>query len=166
MKKLLTVLFAAFAIGSFAFAETYISANDLENQTLVSDLACEDGFVIHATPEKNVEISTQTSDCPNEANGEVYTKRIKLGGTGKIGYRTISFDAKAGQKITVCAKSSSKTDARVVNLLDAEGNVVASGEAAAYPSKISVDEFTVPADGTYNIASKSSAIYIYSIVVK
>lgn len=169
MKKIiatLTAMFAAFAMGTFAFAETYINANDLESQTLTADLPCEDGFVIHATPEKNIEVGKQSSDCPNEVNGEVFTKRIKIGGKGSVDFRSISFDAKAGQKITVYSKSSSKTDARIVLLLDATGAEVARGEAAAYPAEISVGEFTAPADGTYYITSKSSTIYVYSIIVK
>ncbi len=169
MKKIIatfTAMLAAFAMGTFAFAESYINANDLENQTLTANLECEDGFVIHATPEKNIEVSGQSSDCPNEVNGEVFTKRIKIGGSGNINYRSISFNAKAGQKITVYSKSSSKTDARLVVLLDATGAEVATSEAGIYPSNISVGEFTAPADGTYFITSKKSTIYVYSIIVQ
>ncbi|WP_191013423.1 PPC domain-containing protein [Treponema zioleckii] len=169
MKKIiatLTAMFAAFAMGTFAFAETYINANDLESQTLTSNLECEDGFVILATPEKNMEISKQSSDCPNEVNGEVFTKRIKIGGAGKVDYRSISFNVKAGQKITVYSKSTSKTDARLVALLAADGSEVGTSEAGIYGDKISVGEFTAPADGTYYVTSKKSGIYVYSIIVK
>ncbi|MBP5283635.1 MAG: pre-peptidase C-terminal domain-containing protein [Treponema sp.] len=169
MKKIMSkiaTLAAIFMLGSFASAEGYISANDLQKGNVTDVLKCEDDFTIIATPEKNVEITSQSQDCPCEANGEVFTQRIKIGGAGKVDYRSISFPAKAGQKVTVAAKSSSKTEARVVNLLDAEGAVIASGEAGAYPEAITVSELTIPADGTYYITSKKSTIYVYLIEVK
>ena len=58
MKKIiatLTAIAAAMTLG--AFAEKYVSANDLELGTVAEDKALEDDFVIKATAEKIVEIT-------------------------------------------------------------------------------------------------------------
>jgi len=166
MKKLMAVIAATFMMGAAVFAEAYISANDLEPQVITSEVKCEDGFTLIATPEKGMEVSKQSSDCPNSVGDETFTKRIKIGGSGKVEYRSISFPAKAGQTVTVYSKSSSKTESRLVALLDAEGKTVATSEAGAYPSEISVGTFKIEADGTYYITSKKSTIYVYEIIVK
>lgn len=168
MKKIiaaLTAIAAAMTLG--AFAEKYVSANDLELGTLTADKALEDDFTIKATEEKSVEISKQSSDCPNTiATGEVFTQRIKIGGAGKPDFRNISFPAKAGQKVTVYCKSSSKTDDRVALVCSEDGTQVGSVVAASYPGEISSGVVQISADGNYYVTSKNSTIYIYEIVVE
>ena len=46
MKKIIAVLAAAFMFGTFAFAEGYICANDLEKGQITSEKSEEDGFVV------------------------------------------------------------------------------------------------------------------------
>lgn len=168
MKKIiaaLTAIAAAMTLG--AFAEKYVSANDLELGTLTADKALEDDFAIKATEEKSVEISKQSSDCPNTiATGEVFTQRIKIGGMGNADYRSIFFPAKAGQKVTVYCKSSSRTDERVALVCTAEGVEVGSVVAGSYEGEISSGVVAIPADGNYYVTSKHSTIYIYEIVVE
>ncbi len=167
MKKIiatLTAIAAAMTLG--AFAEKYVSANDLELGTVAEDKALEDDFVIKATAEKIVEITKQSSDCPNSVGDETFTQRIKIGGKGDVTCRSIQFPAKAGQKVTVYAKSSSKTDNRIVAVLAEDGTQVGTAEAAAYAGEISVGSVTLPADGNYFVTSGKSGIYIYEIIVE
>ncbi|MDY2844446.1 MAG: hypothetical protein SOT81_10775 [Treponema sp.] len=167
MKKIiatLTAIAAAMTLG--AFAEKYVSANDLELGTVAEDKALEDDFVIKATAEKIVEITKQSSDCPNSVGDETFTQRIKIGGKGDVTCRSIQFPAKAGQKVTVYAKSSSKTDNRIVAVLAEDGTQVGTSEAAAYAGEISVGSVTLPADGNYFVTSGKSGIYIYEIIVE
>lgn len=168
MKKIIAALTAfAAAMAINVFAEKYVSANDLELGTLTENKTLEDDFTIMATAEKNVEVTTQSADCPNSiATGEVFTQRIKLGGAGSSEYRNISFPAKAGQKVTVYCKSSSKTDSRTVNVCSADGAVVGTVEAAAYTGDISSGVVAIPADGNYYATSSKSTIYIYEIVIE
>lgn len=78
------------------------------------------------------------------------------------------FTAKGKTDITVYLASSSKTDARVCNLVSAaDGTIVA--EIAA-PADDGVSAFigtaTVPAAGKYFLTSKSSGIYVFGVTVK
>ncbi|MBQ0050954.1 MAG: hypothetical protein KBT11_02695 [Treponema sp.] len=166
MKKLIATLTAlAAAMTMSVFAEKYISANDLTKGTIYENLACEDDFVITANEEKSVEIGGQSSDCPNTALGETFTQRIKLG-SGKFDFRSITFPAKAGQTVTVVCKSSSKTDARVISVLNEAGEEVGTVPAGAYPEEMSVGKVKIPADGNYAVTPKKNTIYIYEVVVE
>lgn len=167
MKKIIATLTAiAAAMTMSVFAEKYISANDLEKVTLTADLACEDNFVIHATEEKSVEIGKQSQDTPCEANGETFTQRIKLPGSGKLTHRSIEFPAKAGQKVTIIAKSSSKTDSRVLLVQNAAGATIGQAAAPAYPDQLAPETIQIPEDGQYFVLSKKDAIYVYCISVE
>ena len=166
MKKLIATLTAlAAAMTMSVFAEKYISANDLEKETLTANKTCEDDFTITASDEKSVEIGSQSSDCPNAVNGEVFTKRIKLG-SGKFAFRSITFPAKAGQKVTVYCKSSSKTDARVISVLNEKNEEVGTIDAKAYPDEMSTGSVTIPEDGNYAVTPKKNTIYVYEVIVE
>lgn len=164
MKKILAVLSAALLFGASAFAEGYISANDLTKGTIIdNDMACEDGFVIHGDPEKFVLIDGGETVSYGE---DTFTQRINLKGSGKAaGVRSVSFPAKKGEKITVYTHSSSKTEARTLVIANEAGEQVAAIPGNVYTDAVSVETITAPADGTYYAFSKKSGMYIYQIII-
>jgi len=168
MKKI-TVLAAALAMvfaGSFAFAEKYVSANDLTKQVLTSDISTEDGFVIHATDAKNVEIQENDSNAsPASVGDETFSMRIKLGGAGNLVERSVSIKGKKGQKLTVYARSTGDQD-RTVNILDGEGNVVGTGPAPNKTAALGKTEVKLPADGEFYACSAKSGIYIFEMILE
>lgn len=167
MKKIIATLTAIVAAMTFgAFAEKYVSANDLDLGSLTSEKVLEDDFVIKATPEKGVDIQTQSSDAPNKVGDEVFTQRIKIGGKGNAEYRSVAFPAKAGEKVTVIGKSSSKTDSRSAVICSEDGTEVGSVTVGIYSEEITPGTVTIPADGNYYVTSKSGGIYIYEITIE
>lgn len=154
------------AIGlSGAFAEEALNANDLQATQLTAATRYE-GFTIHARSDKGVTIEA-IDVARTAADGEVFNARIKLNGGGAADYRSIHFATKAKADVTIYLASSSKTDARVLKVIDAAGTVVA--ELAAPPDDgkaAGIAKLTVPKDGEYAIFSANSGINIYQIVVK
>ena len=59
MKKLVTFLASCLMLGTFAFAEGYICANDLEAGEITEETKEEDGFVLNANAEKNITIENK-----------------------------------------------------------------------------------------------------------
>jgi hypothetical protein len=155
---------AVFLMGVFAFGEGYINANDLEKGEITAAKTAEDNFVLTGTADKNITVD----GCPTHTadDGEAFTQRIKLNGSGAADFRSVSFPAKTGEKVTVYGNSGSKTDARVLVVMGAAGAVT---ELAMDPdptgAKPTIATFTAPADGTYTIFSKKSGVNIYQIKV-
>lgn len=167
MKKIiatLTAIAAAMTLG--AFAEKYVSANDLDLGSITEEKTLEDGFVIKATPEKSVDIQAQGADNPNKAGDEVFTQRIKIGGKGSADFRSIAFPAKAGEKVTIYGKSSSKTDSRSANVCSEDGTVVGSVTVAPYTQDISKGTVAIPADGNYFVTPGNGGIYLYEVTIE
>lgn len=166
MKKLVTFIAACLMLGTFAFAEGYICANDLEPGEITADKEEEDGFVLHATAEKNLTI--ENKPVHKSPAGEDYTVAIKLNGSGKPAFRSISFPAKKGETIVIHGNSGSKTEARPLVLIGPDGKTVkelpmnVDGQAGTVASEGKVK---APADGTYTVFSKKSGINIYYIGV-
>jgi hypothetical protein len=163
---ILMVLIASFIIGPFgAFAEDVLSANDLA-AAQVAAVTKFDAFTVYARSDKGVTIEAMEA-ARTAADGEVFNGRIKLNGGGAIDYRSIHFTAKGKAEVTIYLSSSSKTDARVLKLIDAAGTVLA--ELTAPPDDgtgAGMATFTVPKEGEYVVFSANSGINIYQLVVK
>ncbi len=162
MKKIIALFTAALLFGASVFAEGYINANDLTLGDITEDRAEEDGFVIHASAERFVVIDKADGQ---KYGDEVFTQRINLKGKAVGAYRTVSFPAKAGEKITVYCLSSSKTDARVVVVKNSAGETLKEITAAAANPTVSVGEVVVSADGEYTVCGTNGGVYIYQITV-
>ncbi|MBQ6057344.1 MAG: hypothetical protein IKS30_06710 [Treponema sp.] len=166
MKKLVTFLASCLMLGTFAFAEGYICANDLEAGEITEETKEEDGFVLNANAEKNITI--ENKPVHKSPDGEDYTVAIKLNGSGKPDYRSISFPAKKGETIIVHGNSGSKTDTRPLVVIGPDGKTVKElpmgpdGQAGTVATEGKVK---APADGTYTVFSKKSGINIYKITV-
>lgn len=156
----------ALSSGSALFAEQFLSANDLELGAFTSPKTV-DSFTITATAEKNMQVDAQTPAIA-ASDGEVFNARVKFGGGGAATYRSLKFTTTAKAEMTVYLSSSSKTDARVLCLVNAaDGSIVAEIPAPAYnDATCEKATVTVPAAGDWYIMSKNSGIYLYQIVVK
>ena len=129
---ILAALLAGFVIGPIAaFAEVSLNANDLQAAQLTA-VTTFDAFTIFAKSDKNVTIEAVDA-ARTAADGEVFNSRIKLNGGGALEYRSIHFTVKGKAEVTIYLCSSSKTDARVLKLVDAAGTVLA--ELAAPPGR-------------------------------
>ena len=169
--RTLATSFVLLALGTFASAEAYINANDVEEGTITSEKKFEDGFSIIGTPEKLVKIDKHGADVelPKNAAGESFSQRINLKGSGSKEYRCVKFSAKAGQKITVDCATSSKTDTRALKVIDETGKEVLSISAQPTNSsttKIYSGSVKAPSTSTYYAYSEKGGMYIYEIVVE
>ena len=166
MKKLVGIISACLMLCTAAFAEGYFSAEDMEKGTITEDKAVEDGFVLHATSEKYMNIAKKPMH--KASNGEEFSMALQLQGSGNATFRSVSFPAKAGETITVWGNSTSKSDMRPIVVAGPDGKVIKElpmdidGEAGTPASDGSVK---APVDGTYTIYSKKSGINIYKINV-
>ena len=159
----LIVSFLISALG--AFAEEIFNANDLQPAQITAATKF-DGFTIYANGDKAVTIEA-IDVARTAADQEVFNVRIKLNGGGALDYRSIQFTAKGPGELTVYLNSSSKTDTRVLKVVDAAGTVLA--ELAAPPDVGGVAgmaTFTIPKEGEYAVFSAGSGINIYQLVVR
>ncbi len=168
--KMITKIAAVAAVmfmGAFSFAEGYMCANDLEPGEITEVTQEEDGFVLNANSEKNLTVEKKPLHKTKDGSIE-FTAAVKLNGSGKPDYRSISFPAKAGETVTIWGNSGSKTEVRPLVCVDAEGKTVkelpmdVDGQAGTIASEGS---FKAPADGVYTVYSKKSGINIYQISV-
>ena len=166
MKKIIAVLAAAFMFGVSAFAEGYLSANDLSVGEITNDASQEDGFIIHGSQKKIKVVKNST-----KAGEEKFTQRMELGGSridaGGTPVSYISFPVQKGETLTVWGKSSSKKDDRVAEIYDADKNVIGSipMKADGGLPKDYVASWKIPVSGEISLGSKGSTIYIYKIEV-
>ncbi len=161
MAFLLSAIFAPFA----AIAEESLNANDLEAAQLTAATAF-GAFTIHAKSDKNVTVEAIDA-ARTAADGEVFNVRIKLNGGGAVDYRSIHFTTTGKAQVTIYLSSSSKTDARILKVVDAAGTVLA--ELAAPPddgTAAGTATLTLEKAGEYALFSAGSGINIYQIVVK
>jgi hypothetical protein len=148
-----------------AFAEDSLSANDLAAAQLIA-VAKYDAFTIYAKSDKGVTIETMEA-ARTAADGEVFNARIKLNGGGAVDYRSIHFTVKGKAEVTMYLSSSSKTDARILKLIDAAGTVLAELTAPPDDGTVAgIAKVTVPQTGEYAIFSAGSGINIYQLIIK
>lgn len=166
MKKIVVLAAAIAVCFGTAFAEKYVSANDLDVQELKKNITTEDGFVIHATDAQPVKvINVGGAQGPSTFGNETFSRVIDVRGTGTVTARSISIKAKAGETLTVYFKSAGDAD-RTLYILDQEGNVIQSAVAPARQNPIVELNFKVPSAGEYFVASKGSGIYIYEVILE
>lgn len=161
-------LFAALALSaclSGAAAQSYLSVNDLSPGALTASLSVE-GFTLIATEAKGLTVEALTPSC-TAADGEVFNARLKLNGSGSAEFRAVKFTAASKGTLTVYLNSSSKTDARVLKLVDAAGAVAAELSAPAdAEGGAGIATAEIPAAGDYYLFSAGSGINLYAISVE
>ena len=164
MKKAVVLFTIMALVISGVFATAFISVNDLEPEKVVETKEYE-GVVFIATPDKHMTIES-LDDGREAEDGEVFNGRIKLEGSGKISQRAISFQGKKGEVLTVYLNSSSKTEARTLVIADSTGAQIGALTAPVDGSRVGIQSFEIPSDGTYYIWSKKSGINIYMLIVE
>lgn len=164
-------LVVALAVAGFVFlpvaasAAESVNANDLQPAQIVS-VEKVDAFTVYARSDKGVTVEA-SEPARTAIDGEVFTMRVKLNGGGAWDYRSIHFTTKGAAEVVVYLNSSHKTDARVLKVADAAGNIVS--EQTAPPDNgtdAGMATFSVPKEGEYAIFSASSGINLYRIDVK
>jgi len=162
----LLALLVSFIIAPLgAFAEDTLNANDLQAAQITA-VTKFDPFTVYAKSDKGVTVEAIDA-ARTAADGEVFNARIKLNGGGALDYRSIHFTTKGQAELTIYLNSSSKTDARVLKVVDAAGTVLAELTAPADDGAVAgTATFTIPKEGEYAVFSANSGINIYQIVVK
>lgn len=153
---------------SFVAAEQYVSANDMEPASITRAKVI-DGFTFNASSDKA--ITVENIDIPRiSEDGEVFTVRIKLNGSGTTSFRSVSFNAKAGQKLTVYLTSSSGSEDRILVIANGAGEsvakLVAPADVVTSEGKAGIQTFKIPADGTYYLYSAKSGVNLYQIIIE
>jgi len=169
MKKLLSILLCLSLCVTFAMAEDYFSANDLEPCAIKSVYKIDDIFSIYANESKGVTIEALSGDNAERIaeDGEVFNVRIKLNGSGKVDYRSIRFVANAGSTLKVYTNSSSKDTARTLLVVNvATGATIAELTAPVDSSVAGYAECKLPEKGEYAIYSAGSGINVYQVVIE
>jgi hypothetical protein len=148
-----------------ALAEQVLNANDLQPAQITS-VTTFDAFTIYAKSDKGVTIEA-VDVARAAADGEVFNRRIKLNGGGALDYRSIHFISQGKAELTIYLNSSSKTDARVLKVVDASGAVLAELPAPPDDGAVAgIATFAIAQAGEYAIFSASSGINVYQILVK
>lgn len=169
MKKTLSLLLCALMLFGAAFADDYFTANDYEPCSIKEPTVLEDAeaFTIYATADKNVTIESLGDMERVAEDGEVFNTRIKLNGSGKIEQRSIHFITEDIAVLTVYTNSSSKTDARILVIVDvSDGTIIDELEAPADDGEAGIAETIIPWAGEFAIYSKGSGINIYAMVIE
>ena len=163
MKKMLAAVATLLLVGSFAFAEATLKADDLESSDAVTENVEVNGFTITASKEKEIRVKDSKKVAPD---GKSFAKRIDLRGKPSNGTRVISFSAKAGETVTVYCNSGSKTDKRNILVQTAKKKTIKSITGDIYTGEVSVGEVKIPEDGEYRVCSENGGVYIYGIFIK
>ena len=89
---------------------------------------------------------------------------LSVGGSAKFGqYRYVTFEVDGPCRITVAVQSSSKTDTRMLSLVNASGSLIGSYEAGISATVSSLD---VTEAGTYSLGSSGSGMYVFIIIIE
>lgn len=123
-------------------------------------------FTIHSATGK--EVTVNSSSTKYTYNSEEYTvsQYLSMGGTATFGTgRYISFTTTGKCSITIVAKSSKSSEARVVKMVDstATSTIVDTFDAG---TSMSVTTKEIEEAGTYYVGSSSSGVYIYDIIIE
>ena len=166
MKKLLSILLCLGLCLTFAVAEDYLSANDLEPASVKSVYKIDDVFSIYANDSKAVDIQAMETECVSD-DGEVFNCRSKLGGSGTVDYRSVHVKSNGAATLKVYTSSTSKDAARTLVVVDvASGSTIAELVAPPSGSVAGYAECKLPAKGEYAIYSAHSGVYIFQLIVE
>lgn len=137
-----------------------LNISELENQTLTAPQQFGD-FTVTATADKTVVIENHNKTADD---GESFTRRLKLGGSGTAEYRSIHFSTSGEAIVTVYAMSASSSVDRKLNLYKLDGTLVASVNALG--SALIKNTIQITEAGHYYFASPDSGINVYYVSVQ
>lgn len=123
-----------------------------------TDTFTNDGLTVYATSSKPVSFENAEEYRKTFADGNTYTKRLSLGGSGNTKYRSVSFTANAGDKITIYNTSASEASVRYL--------AISNGSDEVYSESNDMLVYTFTESGTYYVYSTNSGIRIYALVIE
>ena len=138
-------------------------ADDLQLETYDTTVT-ENGFTLVGTTDKSM--SRKKAVVTFTHGDDTYTTAYGLSVGGKASFgsnRYISFQVEGHCTVTIAVQSSSKTDARVLTMVDSSGATVGSFEAGTSVTLTSVD---IAEAGTYSVGSAGSGMYIFTIIIE
>ncbi len=116
---------------------------------------------MRAASGKNVTIE---SNSQTATDGEGFSQRLKLNGTGNADARSIHFSTSGEATVTVYALSGSSSADRSLTLSTLDGVTV--GSVAAYGKTLEPGKIEVTEAGDYYLWSPSSGVNVYKIIVQ
>ena len=151
--------FAPMELKAFAAEDNVLSVSEMSKEKLTNSKVV-GMFTINATSEKTVEIDANEKTAED---GESFTQRLKLGGAGEAGFRSISFSIAQKSTVTVYAMSSTSSEDRELALFSADGTMVDS--MVAYGTSLAKGTFSIEEAGDYYLASTKSGVNVYQVLV-
>ncbi len=124
----------------------------------ISSATTTDGLTINPKSGKTCKVEANESTVANTS----ITKTVYLGGGGSYSELSVTFTTTKTANITVYYKSSG-TSERFAMLYSSTGSTKAS---TGVTNTVAGSTFSNVSAGTYSIASASSAIYVYAIVIE
>lgn len=168
LRRSLAVLTAAAltltgSVGAMALgAATALNAGDLAIADHVAITPTGTDFTIHAAAGKNVTVDAHDRIADT---GQVFTKRIKLNGTGTEAARSLHFtvdEADVPTEVVVNARSGSATADRAIALYTAAGEVGRMPALADADTRaVRTERLPITRPGEYWLASPSSGVNVY-----
>lgn len=165
-----TVNYTITEAGGDTYSDVIIGSDLLPTGTYTAELKINDFVSILASADGDVVIEGNSKSYGDKS----FTQRVKLGGEGKVTYRSIKLTTMSAAKIVIyCMSSSSKADAaRTVALYNSTFVDKTStpdavvGKTASVPGdKLYMVEFNVTEAGTYYFASQASGLNVYGIEI-
>ncbi|XME01510.1 Ig-like domain-containing protein [Lachnospiraceae bacterium C1.1] len=142
-----------------------LNASDLTVGEYSEDFTAGDNSFFTITASENNVVKVDASK--KTYNDISFTQRLKTGGAGSYGARSIAFTTEGSGKVTVYAASSSSKEARVLNFGTAsDGELIAASTADVSNSGICTCEFEFSKAGTYYLYSESGGINFYYVDVE
>lgn len=162
MKRII-VAFSLAILSFAAFAGGTLKADDCAAGDIAAGKkVVVKGFTLTA-PDKGLKVEDKSASPIK--NGDVsYAKRIKMNGADGF----VEFSAKAGEKISVVATSTSKDKAREIIITDNKNKKLSRMEAPAWNMETPLfteGTFDVPEDGIYRVKGFGGGVYIFEISV-
>ncbi len=144
---------------------TVVTFDGIQEGAITQEVVYKDVKVVGA---EGKAITYKTTNATFKHNGESYNVEgaLSMGGSAKFGqYRYLEFTTTGKCTITVAAKSSSKTDDRLVSLVKSSSTstVLKSFDAK---TSLSLSSFDTEQGDTYQIGSAGSGVYIYAIIIE
>lgn len=137
-----------------------LTAGALDSNTTVGN------FTIHSSSSKAVTVMNKTEKYNYNSTEYTVNQYLSMGGGATFGTgRYISFTTTGKCSITIVAKSSSSSEARVVKMVDstATSTIVDTFDAG---TSMSVTTKEIEEAGTYYVGSSSGGVYIYDIIIE
>jgi hypothetical protein len=136
-----------------------LDVSTLAAETITSSKTFGD-FTVLATSDASVVIDANAKAI----DGESFTQRLKLGGTGDAAKRCIQFKTEGNATVTIYAMSSSGSEDRTLELYKADGTAI--GSVPALGASLTKSTLTIDTAGIYYLASPNKGVNVYKLALE